>query len=80
MMQLDDVVGTTTTDAARFLEATHRSVRWLDRCIAAHKKPQVILLNLTLYNIIYFLLYNKYNIINFIINRNKIYLQLYRVV
>lgn len=40
MMQLDDVVGSTTVDDARFLEAAHRSIRWLDRCIAAHKKPK----------------------------------------
>ena len=40
MMQLDDVVDSTTVDDARFLEATHRSVRWLDRCIAAHSRPQ----------------------------------------
>lgn len=24
---------------ARFLEATHRTTRWLDRCIAAHSRP-----------------------------------------
>lgn len=40
MMQLDDVVGADTTDDARFLEAMHRSVRWLDRCIAAHSRPK----------------------------------------
>ncbi len=40
-MQLDDVVGTTTTDNSRFLEAMHRSVRWLDRCITAHSRPLV---------------------------------------
>jgi tRNA-guanine transglycosylase len=40
MMQLDDVVGATTTDNERFVEAMHRSVRWLDRCISAHKKPK----------------------------------------
>ncbi|KAI9671095.1 MAG: hypothetical protein M1831_005181 [Alyxoria varia] len=36
-MQLDDVVSVTSKDRARMEEACHRSVRWLDRCIAAHK-------------------------------------------
>ncbi|KAF4997911.1 hypothetical protein FGRMN_3550 [Fusarium graminum] len=40
MMQLDDVLVTTSPDAARMREAMERSVRWLDRCIAAHKKPE----------------------------------------
>jgi queuine tRNA-ribosyltransferase len=40
MMQLDDVVVTTSQDKARMEEAMKRSVRWLDRCIAAHKKPE----------------------------------------
>nr|OQO26294.1 Queuine tRNA-ribosyltransferase catalytic subunit [Rachicladosporium sp. CCFEE 5018] len=39
IMQLDDVIATTSPDHARIKEATDRSVRWLDRCIAAHKKP-----------------------------------------
>lgn len=39
MMQLDDVIQTTSPDAARMREAMYRSIRWLDRCIAAHKKP-----------------------------------------
>ena len=39
MMQLDDVVSSINEDNARFEEATARSVRWLDRCIAAHKRP-----------------------------------------
>ena len=39
MMQLDDVVGSTVVDDARFEEATHRTTRWLDRCIAAHGRP-----------------------------------------
>jgi Queuine tRNA-ribosyltransferase len=39
-MQLDDVVPSTTTDEARFVEATHRTTRWIDRCIAAHARPQ----------------------------------------
>lgn len=40
MMQLDDVVSSVSPDFERFKEATHRSVRWLDRCILAHKNPQ----------------------------------------
>jgi len=40
MMQLDDVIATTTPDQIRMREAMQRSVRWLDRCIAAHKKPE----------------------------------------
>jgi queuine tRNA-ribosyltransferase len=39
MMQLDDVVSSVNVDFERFKEATARSVRWLDRCIAAHKRP-----------------------------------------
>ncbi|GJN66462.1 queuine tRNA-ribosyltransferase [Purpureocillium lilacinum] len=39
IMQLDDVLVTTSPDAARMREAMERSVRWLDRCIAAHKNP-----------------------------------------
>jgi queuine tRNA-ribosyltransferase len=37
MMQLDDVISS-TTEGPRVEEAMHRSIRWLDRCIAAHKK------------------------------------------
>ncbi|KIX02863.1 queuine tRNA-ribosyltransferase [Rhinocladiella mackenziei CBS 650.93] len=40
MMQLDDVIQTTSPDHARMEEAMHRSIRWLDRCIAAHKYPE----------------------------------------
>ncbi|KAF2236935.1 Queuine tRNA-ribosyltransferase [Viridothelium virens] len=40
IMQLDDVIATTSPDLSRIEEATHRSVRWLDRCIAAHKTPE----------------------------------------
>lgn len=40
MMQLDDVIATTSPDLKRIEEATYRSIRWLDRCIAAHKKPE----------------------------------------
>lgn len=38
MMQLDDVVSSTMT-GPRVEEAMRRSVRWLDRCIAANKNP-----------------------------------------
>ena len=40
IMQLDDVIQTTSPDHARMKEAMERSVRWLDRCIVAHKKPE----------------------------------------
>lgn len=40
MMQLDDVVSSVSVSHERFKEATSRSVRWLDRCIAAHKRPR----------------------------------------
>lgn len=40
IMQLDDVIQTTSPDAERMREAMYRSIRWLDRCIAAHKKPE----------------------------------------
>lgn len=39
IMQLDDVLVTTSPDHARMREAMERSVRWLDRCIAAHQNP-----------------------------------------
>lgn len=39
-MQLDDVIVTTSPDLARMKEAMERSVRWLDRCIQAHKHPE----------------------------------------
>jgi queuine tRNA-ribosyltransferase len=38
MMALDDVVSP-TTPGPRVEEAMERSVRWLDRCIKAHKNP-----------------------------------------
>ncbi|KAI9319057.1 tRNA-guanine(15) transglycosylase-like protein [Dichotomocladium elegans] len=38
MMQLDDVISSLTT-GPRVEEAMWRSIRWLDRCIAAHKNP-----------------------------------------
>src|SRR4051812_19487749 len=39
LMQLDDVVSSLTT-GPRVEEAMWRSIRWLDRCIVAHKKPE----------------------------------------
>lgn len=39
IMQLDDVIATTSPDKARMREAMHRSIRWLDRCIEEHLKP-----------------------------------------
>ena len=39
MMALDDVVPPTTGDE-RVNEAMERSIRWLDRCIAGHKRPE----------------------------------------
>ncbi|KAI6247946.1 Queuine tRNA-ribosyltransferase catalytic subunit [Erysiphe necator] len=39
IMQLDDVLVTTSQDEARMRVAMYRSIRWLDRCIAAHKNP-----------------------------------------
>ncbi|CAB3980143.1 Queuine tRNA-ribosyltransferase [Paramuricea clavata] len=38
MMQLDDVISSLTT-GSRVEEAMYRSIRWLDRCIKAHKRP-----------------------------------------
>jgi queuine tRNA-ribosyltransferase len=40
MMALDDVVSSKTVDVARFAEACHRTLRWIDRCIAAHARPR----------------------------------------
>ncbi|CBZ55440.1 putative queuine tRNA-ribosyltransferase [Neospora caninum Liverpool] len=40
IMQLDDVVSSTTPDPARVEDAMQRSLRWLDRCIAAHRRPR----------------------------------------
>lgn len=39
IMQLDDVVSSTTT-GPRVKEAMDRTIRWLDRCIAAHQHPE----------------------------------------
>eukprot|EP00741_Cyanophora_paradoxa_P011178 tig00020554_g10798.t1 len=41
MMALDDVVPATANNPTRTEEATHRTLRWMRRCIAAHKKPHV---------------------------------------
>ena len=38
MMQLDDVVHSSTT-GSRLEEAMERTIRWLDRCIVANKRP-----------------------------------------
>lgn len=40
IMQLDDVIATTSPDHERITTAMWRSIRWLDRCIAAHAKPE----------------------------------------
>jgi queuine tRNA-ribosyltransferase len=40
MMALDDVAPSTIDDHARFTEAMERTLRWIDRCIAAHQRPQ----------------------------------------
>jgi len=40
IMQLDDVIATTSPDMARIEEAMYRSIRWLDRCIASHEYPE----------------------------------------
>jgi len=39
IMQLDDVVHS-LTQGPRVEEAMHRTLRWLDRCIAAHERPK----------------------------------------
>ena len=38
VMQLDDVVHSSVS-GPRLEEAMHRTIRWLDRCLAAHKRP-----------------------------------------
>ena len=40
MMALDDVVSSKSVDDARFAEACARTLRWADRCIAAHARPR----------------------------------------
>ena len=39
MMALDDVVSSRTRDYGRFEEAAGRTLRWIDRCAAAHGRP-----------------------------------------
>jgi queuine tRNA-ribosyltransferase len=39
IMALDDVVSSVTDDRKRFQIATYRTLRWLDRCFAAHANP-----------------------------------------
>ena len=39
-MQLDDVVKPSSS-SERILEANKRTLRWLDRCIVAHKKEKI---------------------------------------
>ncbi|MBW0532016.1 hypothetical protein O181_071731, partial [Austropuccinia psidii MF-1] len=43
IMQLDDVVSSTTPDPERVEEAMQRSIRWLDRCIQQHFHPRNLL-------------------------------------
>jgi len=38
IMALDDVVPSTNPTYERFKEATHRTTRWIDRCIKAHSR------------------------------------------
>jgi tRNA-guanine family transglycosylase len=40
MMALDDVVSAVTV-GPRVEQAMHRTLRWIDRCIKAHKKPHI---------------------------------------
>ncbi|KAL7539211.1 hypothetical protein ACHAXR_010879 [Thalassiosira sp. AJA248-18] len=39
MMALDDVVSSVADDKTRFQVATYRTLRWLDRCFSAHRRP-----------------------------------------
>lgn len=39
VMQLDDVIKTTSPDKDRIEVSVHRTTRWLDRCLNAHKNP-----------------------------------------
>lgn len=45
MMALDDVVNP-QTPKPRIEEAMYRTIRWIDRCIAAHKRPHEQVSNL----------------------------------
>jgi queuine tRNA-ribosyltransferase catalytic subunit len=40
IMALDDVVSSVAEDDERFRVATHRTLRWYDRCYQAHTKPE----------------------------------------
>ena len=40
IMALDDVISSVTVQAERFVTATHRTLRWYDRCYAAHAKKE----------------------------------------
>jgi queuine tRNA-ribosyltransferase len=40
IMALDDVVSSVADDRERFQIATYRTLRWLDRCFAAHANPK----------------------------------------
>jgi queuine tRNA-ribosyltransferase catalytic subunit len=40
IMALDDVVSSVAEDNERFRIATHRTLRWYDRCYKAHAKPE----------------------------------------
>ena len=39
IMALDDVVSSVHHESSRFEEATRRTLRWIDRCVAAHRRP-----------------------------------------
>jgi queuine tRNA-ribosyltransferase len=39
MMALDDVISSKSVSDARFREAVERTLRWIDRCVAAHARP-----------------------------------------
>ena len=41
IMALDDVVSSVAVDRSRFVQATHRTLRWYDRCYHAHDKRHV---------------------------------------
>lgn len=40
IMQLDDVISSVQNDTRRFQLATLRTLRWYDRCVQAHAKPE----------------------------------------
>ena len=66
MMQLDDVVSSVNQDQARFKEANERTIRWLDRCIKAHKNPKTQnLFGITQGGLACSLISDKYNVIAF---------------